>query len=66
MEMIRVELEEREIYFMKRRRLNIPMQEIADAIGVNQSSISRYERGQINLQFEQQYRDYIDNYSNRN
>jgi predicted transcriptional regulator len=40
-----MELEEREVYFMKRRRLKIPMQEIADFLGVTQSSISRYVFG---------------------
>jgi transcriptional regulator with XRE-family HTH domain len=56
-----MELNKRELYFMKRRKLKITHQEIADFLGVNQSSISRYERGEINFKHEQSYRNYIDN-----
>jgi transcriptional regulator with XRE-family HTH domain len=60
-----MELNERELYFMKRRKLRITHQEIADFLGVNQSSISRYERGEINFQHAQEYMNYIDNKENK-
>jgi transcriptional regulator with XRE-family HTH domain len=53
-------LNEREKYLIKRRNLKITHQEIADMLGVNQSSISRYERGEINFKFEKEYKEYID------
>jgi transcriptional regulator with XRE-family HTH domain len=56
-----MELNEREIYFMKRRKLHITHQEIAEYLGVNQSSISRYERGEINFRLADDYKKYIDN-----
>lgn len=54
-----MELNEREIYFMKRRKLGITHQELADFLGVNQSSISRYERGEINFRLAKDYKKYI-------
>lgn len=54
-------LDEKELYFLKRRKLHITHQEIADYLGVNQSSISRYERGEINFKFANEYKNYIDN-----
>jgi predicted transcriptional regulator len=53
-------LNERELYFMKRRRLGITHQEIADYLGVNQSTISRYEAGKMNFKFSEKYKEYID------
>lgn len=53
-------LNERELYFMKRRKLRITHKEIAECLGVNQSSISRYERGEMNFKHEKEYKNYID------
>lgn len=60
-----MELSEREVYFMKRRRLGITLQEIADYLRVHKSSLSRYETGKMNFQYEQQYQEYIDKYLNK-
>ncbi|ODG93719.1 hypothetical protein BED47_00685 [Gottfriedia luciferensis] len=50
----------REIYWIKRKRLKITTQEIADAIGVNRTNISRYENNKSDLRKAAQYRAYID------
>lgn len=53
-------MEQREIYLIKRRRLKISMTEIAEALGVSQSMISRYETGDRNFSLANQYMEYID------
>lgn len=60
-----MELSEKEIYFMKRRKLGITHQELADYLGVNQSSISRYERGLINFKYAKKYKQYINDRENK-
>lgn len=51
----------REVYLLKRRKLRIPMTEIAQALGVSQSMISRYETGERNFSLEKEYMEYINN-----
>lgn len=51
-------MELREFYHLKRRSLGITIQEIADKLKVNQSTVSRWETGKIPIAKE--YIDYID------
>ncbi len=57
-------MNEKDEYFLKRRKLKISMQKIANYIGCSQSLISRYETG--NCQMSESkiglYREYIDTY----
>jgi transcriptional regulator with XRE-family HTH domain len=51
----------REEYLLKRRKKRITATEIAKAIGVSQSLISRYETGNCGMKKVKEYREYIDN-----
>jgi DNA-binding transcriptional regulator YiaG len=42
-------LETREIYFLKRRKLGITLQTIADYLNVNKSTVSRWETGKTHM-----------------
>jgi transcriptional regulator with XRE-family HTH domain len=54
-----MELNDKEIYLIKRRRLGITLQEIADCLGVHKGTISRYENNLINFSLAEQYKKYI-------
>jgi DNA-binding transcriptional regulator YiaG len=54
------QMEQREIYLLKRRKLGIKMIEIAECLGVNVSTISRHERGIVKFKQEKEYMKYID------
>jgi transcriptional regulator with XRE-family HTH domain len=53
-------MEPREFYLLKRRKLNISMIEIAQALGVSQSMISLFETGKRNFTLVNEYMNYID------
>jgi DNA-binding transcriptional regulator YiaG len=53
-------LETRELYHIKRRKLGISLQTIADHFQVNKSTVSRWETGKTSLPIE--YIRFIDNY----
>jgi DNA-binding transcriptional regulator YiaG len=55
-----VKLEERETYHLKRRRLGISCQQVADALGVHKATVSRWETGKCPM--SKDYMDFIDNY----
>ncbi|KQL54060.1 XRE family transcriptional regulator [Heyndrickxia shackletonii] len=57
-------MNDRDIYFLKRRHKKISMQKIAKYIGCSQSLISRYEIGDCLMSEEkiQLYKEFIDNY----
>jgi transcriptional regulator with XRE-family HTH domain len=57
-------LNEKEIYLIKRRRLGITLQEIADCLGVHKGTLSRYENNLINFSLADKYKKYIDNKEN--
>jgi transcriptional regulator with XRE-family HTH domain len=53
-----MELELREMYLLKRRKLGITLQTIADCFGVHKSTVSRWETGKIPMPNE--YMSWID------
>ena len=57
-----MQLNEREVYAMKRRRLRISMAEIAREIGCSKQLISFYELGDCGMREEliRAYQSYID------
>jgi transcriptional regulator with XRE-family HTH domain len=55
-----MDLDIKDIYFLKRRKLGITLQEIADYLGVHKSSLSRYETGKMNFCLAHKYQQYID------
>jgi transcriptional regulator with XRE-family HTH domain len=54
-----MKLETRELYHLKRRKLGISLQTIADQLNVNKSTVSRWETGKTHLPID--YINYIDN-----
>jgi transcriptional regulator with XRE-family HTH domain len=60
-----MKLSEKEMYLIKRRRLGITLQEIADHLGVHKCSISRYENDKLNFTLDKEYKNYIDNKENK-
>lgn len=54
-----MELELREIYLLKRRKLGITLQTIADCFRVHKSTVSRWETGKIPIPHD--YMEWIDN-----
>lgn len=53
-------MELRDVYHLKRRKLGITLQEIAEYLRVHHSSISRHETGKINFSLANEYMNYID------
>lgn len=60
--MEKFEINERELYQLKRKRLKIKLTEIGDFVGIDASCISRYERYQANMSKDKRlaYKKYID------
>lgn len=54
-------MEVREFYLLKRRQLGIKITDIAEFLGVNASTISRFETGKIVMSKAKDYMQYIDN-----
>jgi DNA-binding transcriptional regulator YiaG len=61
-EVKRMNLETRDIYHIKRRKLGISLQTIADHFQVNKSTVSRWETGKTPM--PKGYMKYIDNKEN--
>ncbi|MGE6259215.1 helix-turn-helix domain-containing protein [Heyndrickxia sporothermodurans] len=57
-------MNEKDGYFLKRRKKKISMQKIASHIGCSQSLISRYETGDCSMSDKkiELYREFIDTY----
>ncbi|WP_042346066.1 helix-turn-helix domain-containing protein [Bacillus massiliigorillae] len=54
-------------YLLKRREKRITQKAIADYIGISNSAISKYERGNIDLidTYVNKYKKFIDEYQNQ-
>lgn len=57
-------LKVREEYFLKRRKKNIKLKELAKYIGCSQALISLYETGKCDMSLDklEKYRNYIENH----
>lgn len=53
-----MELNQREIYQIKRKRMKITLQQVADGLNVTRATVSRWETGVLPLPCK--YKDYID------
>lgn len=63
-EVLKLKLEIRETYHLKRRRLGISCQAIANLLGVHKATVSRWETGKIPMSKE--YMELIDELESKN